>query len=99
MKRTKMTIIGEYNEDGYVVMMADGKVLHSAGANAVDSHAPGRDVSLATIRRWCIKTGKEIAKEIGAVWCGAERKEYKSSGFRTSVRNTGVGRKRTVTKQ
>ena len=81
------TVVGEYNRDGYVVMMADGRALHSAGANAVDSHAPGRDVSLATIRRWCIKTGKEIAKETGAGWGGAERKEPESSGFRASISN------------
>jgi len=68
-------------------MTAEGEVLHSAGANAVDSHAPGRDVSLATIRRWCIKTGKEIAKEIGAVWGGSERKELESSGFGASISN------------
>ena len=69
------TVIGEYGRDGYAVMTADGEVLHMAGANAVDSHAPGRDVPLATIRRWCIGTGREIAAEHGASWGGAERKE------------------------
>jgi len=69
----RKTVVGEYGRDGYAVMTADGKVLHSAGANAFDSHAPGRDASLATIRKWCVKTGKEIAAERGAVWGGAER--------------------------
>jgi hypothetical protein len=66
-------VIGEYNKDGYIISTADGEVLYEAGANAVDSTAPGRDVTLATLRQWCIKTGKEIAAEIGAIWSGAER--------------------------
>jgi len=74
MKRTKM-VIGEYNRDGYVVTRVGGEWLYSAGANKYDSNAPGRNMSLRQIRCGCIKTGKEIAKEIGAVWGGAERKE------------------------
>jgi hypothetical protein len=68
-------VIGEYNKDGYIISTADGEVLYEAGANAVDSAAPGRDASLAMLRQWCIKTGKEIAAEIGAIWSGAERVE------------------------
>ena len=73
MKRR--TVVGEYSEDGYEVTTAGGKVLHSAGANAFDSHASGRDVPLATMRRWCVRTGKEIAAETGSAWGGAERRE------------------------
>lgn len=72
-------IIGEYNKDGYIITSANGDVLYEAGANAVDSTAPGRDVSLATIRRWCIRSGKEIAAEIGAIWNGAEKVEAEDS--------------------
>ena len=71
----KKIVCGEYHRDGYSVMTADGELLHEAGANAYDSYAPGRDVSLITIRQWCIRTGKEIAIEIGAIWAGAERVE------------------------
>ena len=70
-----MTVVGEYDRDGYTVTTADGEVLHSAGANAFDSHAPGRDVTLSVIRRWCVRTGKEIAAETGAVWGGVQRTE------------------------
>lgn len=73
-----LTIIGEYNEDGYVISTAHGAVLHMAGANAVDSSAPGRDVPLSKIRQWCVKTGKEMAKERRAVWGGAERVEVEA---------------------
>ena len=70
------TVVGEYSEYGYDILTADGKVLYSAGANVSDSGASGRDVSLSKIRQWCVKTGKEMAKErLGAVWGGAERIE------------------------
>ena len=68
-------VIGRYNRDGYEILMADGRVLHSAGANAQDAYAPGRDVSLRTLRSWCIKTGREIAAERGEKWGGEERVE------------------------
>lgn len=71
----KKIVCGEYHRDGYSVMTADGEVLYEAGANAVDSAALGRNVSLAILRRWCIKTSREIATEIGAIWAGVERVE------------------------
>jgi hypothetical protein len=67
------TLVGEYHKDGYEISMADGEVLYTAGANACDSTAPGRHVNLLTIRKWCIHTGKEMAKEMGVVWGGAEK--------------------------
>lgn len=70
----KRMIIGEYDKNGYSIMTASGEVLHEAGANIHDSSAPGQDVPLKTIRKWCIGTGKEIAKENNAVWGGAEKK-------------------------
>lgn len=69
----KTVVVGEYSRDGYVVMTADGREMHSAGANEHDSYAPGRGVLLATIRRWCVRTGREIALEMGAAWGGVER--------------------------
>lgn len=65
-------LIGYYNANGYRIETADGKVLYTAGANALDSGAPGRSVEPHTLRRWCVQTGKQMAKELGAKWGGAE---------------------------
>ena len=69
------TVIGEYSEYGYDILTDDGRVLYSAGANVSDSSASGVDVPLSKIRQWCVKTGKEIASEMKAVWGGAEKVE------------------------
>jgi hypothetical protein len=67
-------VVGTYGRDGYEIATARGAVLYSAGANELDSQAPGT-ASLRKVRSWCIRTGREIAAERGAAWCGAERRK------------------------
>lgn len=68
-------VLGCYDADGYSIETATGDVLYSAGANAVDSQAGGRDVPLRTIRAWCIRTGREIASENNQAWGGAQQRD------------------------
>ena len=75
------TIVGEYNRYGYTIFHVECiRELYSATNQSQDS---GQTVSiydpnclsLSAIRKYCIKTGKEIAKEMGYKWCGADRVE------------------------
>lgn len=80
MKNQKI-LYGEYNQSGYNLLLIDGKDtkdIYSAGNSNQDStvivspNDPSA-VPLKTIRKFCIQTGKEMAKEKGWKWEGAYR--------------------------
>jgi len=70
-------ISGEYNRNGYTVLTAYGEEPYHAGNHRQDSTAhesdPAFALSLAELRRACIRCCREIAAERGAEFCGAER--------------------------
>jgi len=80
MKKTRI-VVGEYNHYGYTIFEGEGlNEFYSASNHSQDSSftAPLNDPSclpLKEIRKYCIKTGKEIAKEKGMKWKGATRIE------------------------
>lgn len=67
---------GEYSHNGYEVW-SDGQHVYSAGNHAQDSSQPAlceRDrLPLKIIRRFCIKTAREIAAEDHGRFAGVER--------------------------
>ena len=70
-------IIAYYNELRYRVNFLDGEELYLAGNNSVssdieDSVPADEGVGLETMKKYAIKTGKEMAKERGAKFVGAE---------------------------
>lgn len=70
-------IIAYYNELRYRVNVLDGEELYLAGNNSVssdieDSVPADEGVGLETMKKYAIKTGKEMAKERGAKFVGAE---------------------------
>lgn len=73
------TVIGQYNNFGYTIFHVESlKELHIAGNHSQDgsqvvSLNHPNCLPLNMIRRFCIKTGKEIAKEKGYRWASAER--------------------------
>ena len=77
----KKTILGEYNRYGYTIMIShlEGlKDLYHAGNHRLDSGQVASlgcmdCLSLKEIRSNCIKTGRDMALEMGYEWGGAER--------------------------
>jgi hypothetical protein len=65
---------GFYNRDGYSIERLDGKEIYSAGANALDSQQPGRQISEATISKYCTQSGRALAHDRGVRWCGKTRR-------------------------
>jgi hypothetical protein len=69
-------IHGEYNRNGYEVWVG-GRVVYAAGNHAHDSTQPAlceKDrLPLRTIRKFCIKTTREIAAERRGIFGGVER--------------------------
>ena len=74
----KPVVSGEYNRDGYEIWCA-GRVVYSAGNHVHDStqHATTKQdrLPLKTIRRFCIKTAREIAEERNGTFGGVQRVE------------------------
>ena len=74
-----MEIIGYYDLDGYRIEdNLDGDVLYDAGNNPFESssHVDRKDgLPLETIKEYCERTGKEMAKELNAVFLGAFEEE------------------------
>jgi len=73
-----MKITGYYNESGYQVESdnpMDG-ILYQAGNHALDSQQSGtgtkHQLSLETIRQYCVQTAVEIAAEKDADFTGVE---------------------------
>ena len=69
-------ITGQFNECGYTVF-SDGEEIYSAGNHWADSQAsvpPGSvdAVPLATLRRFCASTAKDMAKERRERYGGVE---------------------------
>ena len=70
-------VIGYYNAGHYSVDLGDEEVYH-AGNSPHDSAvylSPKMGVGLAKMRKYCIQTAKDIAREQGAKYVGVERIE------------------------
>jgi hypothetical protein len=69
-------IHGEYSRNGYEIWIG-GRVLYAAGNHVHDSTQPTmceKDwLPLRTIRKFCIKTTREIAGECRGIFAGVER--------------------------
>jgi hypothetical protein len=70
-------VCGEYNKLGYCVLEGNDEI-YSAGNAQGDSYfivppTPGRCVSLKELRKFCVRTCKEMAEERGAKFCGVQR--------------------------
>jgi hypothetical protein len=67
---------GEYNRNGYDVWI-DGAVVYAAGNHVHDSTQyalSARDrLPLKALRKFCLKTAREIAAERRGVFAGVER--------------------------
>ena len=74
--KRRPVVRGEYNRNGYEVW-SDGQHVYSAGNHVQDSTQPAlckQDrLPLKTIRRFCIKTAREIAAEHHGRFVGVER--------------------------
>lgn len=71
----KQELIGYYDLDGYRIEdNLDGEVLYEAGNNPHESSshvAHEHGLSLATLKEYCERTGREMAEERGATFAGA----------------------------
>jgi hypothetical protein len=74
--KQKPVVHGQYNRNGYEVWVGV-RLVNMAGNHAQDSTQPAlckRDrLPLKTIRRFCIKTAREIAVEHHGRFAGVER--------------------------
>jgi hypothetical protein len=74
--KRRPVVRGEYNRNGYEVW-SEGQHVYSAGNHVQDSSQPAlcKDdrLPLKTIRRFCIKTAREIATEQRGRFVGVER--------------------------
>jgi hypothetical protein len=72
----KPVVHGQYNRNGYEVWLGD-HIAYSAGNHVHDSTQPvlcKQDrLPLKTIRRFCIKTAREMATEHRGRFAGVER--------------------------
>ena len=79
--KTPPLVHGEYGRNGYEVWIGS-RVVYSAGNHVRDSIQPamcGEDrLPLHTIRKFCIKTTREIAAERGGRFAGVEQVEEDS---------------------
>jgi hypothetical protein len=66
---------GEYNRNGYAVWCGD-RIVYSAGNHAQDSGQSAtceqNRLPLTTMRKFCLKTAREIAIENGGPFAGVE---------------------------
>ena len=80
--KRRPVVRGEYNRNGYEVW-SDGQHVYSAGNHVHDSSQPAlckQDrLPLKTIRRFCIKTAREIATELNGRFAGVERVARRNS--------------------
>ena len=79
MNGRRRIVSGEYNRDGYTVLLCHPggvRAVYSAGNNPQDSqqHTPS-GMPLRQLRRFCIKTCREIATERHAEYGGVTRIE------------------------
>jgi hypothetical protein len=73
-----MIILGEYNQYGYSIFV-NGKEYYNAGNHPQDSSQTvdiddPKCLPLKEIRKMCVQTGKEIAKEEKGEWGGASKR-------------------------
>jgi len=78
-KTVEKVVFGEYNRYGYTIIFNDTELLavgnHKQDSYPIVSLDSPSCLSLMKIRNYCIKTGREIAKEKKAKWIGADRIE------------------------
>ncbi len=87
MKRGLVT--GEYDATEYRIFL-DGEEVYSAGNAPGDSQAivsPESGVGLATMKRFCIQTAKEIAAESGARYGGVTRTSNRNPFRRSKMKH------------
>lgn len=74
-----MNLIGYYNRDGYRIENSfSGMVWYRAGNNPWESSSwvpPNCALPLRTLRQFCIRTGKEMAREMNAIFTGVFRED------------------------
>lgn len=74
----KLNLQGFYNEHGYTIETVSplSGILYRAGNHALESTQDGtgteHQLPLATIERFCLQTGQEMADEQGVKFVGAE---------------------------
>lgn len=74
-----MKIIGYYHAYGYRIEdNLDGEMLYEAGNSFYDSTSvidKDQGLNIKTIKKYCERTGKEIAEEKSGEWLGAYQDE------------------------
>ena len=74
--RQQPVIHGEYSRNGYEVWIG-GRAVYAAGNHVHDSTQPAMcqqdRLPLRTIRKFCIRTTREIAAERRGIFAGVER--------------------------
>ena len=74
-QRRPQAVHGEYNRNGYEIWCG-GQVVYSAGDHAQDSSQPAQcnedHLPLTTMRRFCMRTAHEIAREQNRPFGGVE---------------------------
>ena len=77
MSRVRASVTGEYSGNGYAVSVTSGRgtrTAYTAGNNPSDSQAvSGAGLGLRTLRRFCVRTCREIAAERRARYGGVTR--------------------------
>ena len=77
MSADPLTVTGEYNRNGYAVLLTGKggtRAVYSAGNHPKDSQASAsHGLCLHMIRRFCIRTCREIAAERNARYGGVAR--------------------------
>lgn len=76
--KAAVTVTGEYGRCGYAVFVSSGRgtrAVYTAGNNPSDSQArpDGAALGLRTLRRFCVRTCREIAAERRARYGGVSR--------------------------
>ena len=77
VRKPTRIVVGEYNGDGYAVLLCSGtevRSLYTAGNHPQDSQAvTPHSVGLRRVRGFCIRTCREIAGERRALFGGVGR--------------------------
>jgi len=85
--RKQKVVIGEFSEEGYEVQVISGaRIVHSYAAgdhrqDSAQSATPGTPeaLRLRDIRKFCIRTAKDVAQEHRARYGGVELKTQQSA--------------------
>jgi hypothetical protein len=82
-QRRPPAVNGQYNRNGYEIW-CNGQAVYSAGNHAQDSTQPALCMEdrlpLRTVRRFCIQTAQEVAREQNGTFASVERVADLSQG-------------------